>query len=155
LNRPVDSSTPPHKVHAMAMVESSPSSPSSANSLPPKVLRLIVDQLYLCNISQVESLDQHYCSLRNPCRIALLGFSGFLSLRLVSSVWNDAVSKLRQTSGFFRRVEEAYYPHLWHVSTKVRRAVLLRYYRVYCTISSEHGRSSFMCLCDLIASACA
>lgn len=128
------------------MVEQLPaSSLASSNSLPPKVLHLIVDHLYLCNVLQVESLEQHYCSLSDPCRIAFLAFSHFLSLRLVSSLWNEAVSKVRQESSFFRRVEDAYYPHLWHVNTKVRKFVVLRYYRTYHTISSEHGKISLLC----------
>ncbi|KAF8220713.1 hypothetical protein L208DRAFT_1063358, partial [Tricholoma matsutake] len=89
--------------------------------------------------------EQHYCSLSDPCRIAFLAFSHFLSLRLVSSLWNEAVSKVRQESSFFRRVEDAYYPHLWHVNTKVRKFVVLRYYRTYHTISSEHGKISLLC----------
>lgn len=134
----------PHS-QAAQMVESTTCSPASSKSLPPKALNHIVGHLYLYLIPQVENLQQHYCSLSKPCRIVLLALSHFFSLRLVSSAWNDAISKLRNESGFFRRVEDAYYPHPWHINTKVRKAVLLGSYRVYCTISSEHGRCLLVC----------
>ena len=131
------------------MAEPSP----SFESLPPKALNLILHHLYLCCISRVESLKQHYCSPSNPCRIALLALSHFFSLRLLSSSWNDAVLITCKDLGFFQRVEDAYYPHPWHINTKVRKAVLLGYYRVYHTVSSEHGRCPLVCqkFHDLIA----
>lgn len=123
------------------MVELSFFSLSSSDSLPPKALYLIVGHFYQCYVSQLDSPEQHYCSSSNPCRIAFFTLSPIFTLRLVSSVWNDAVLKVCCNSGFFKRVEDAYYPHLWHVNTKVRTAVISRYYRVYRTIKSEHGKS--------------
>ncbi|KAF8201331.1 kinase-like domain-containing protein [Mycena galopus ATCC 62051] len=38
---------------------------------------------------------------------------------------------------FFSPVEDGYYPHAWHINTRVRKSVLLARYRVFRTISSE------------------
>ncbi|GLB35695.1 hypothetical protein LshimejAT787_0212600 [Lyophyllum shimeji] len=88
--------------------------------------------------------DEHFCSLSDPCRVAFSAFlAPILSLRLVSAAWNVAVSSALasfdpgNTSRFFKRVEDAYYPHPWHINTRVRIHVLLRRFRVYRTISSE------------------
>lgn len=108
--------------------------------IPLKVLRLIVYNLYLLCVED-RNLDVHFCSLNNPCRVAWLGLSPLFSTRTVSSAWNDAIlgiSTLKEHL-FFRRVEDAYYPHAWHIDTKVRKGVLLNRYRVYRTISTEMG----------------
>lgn len=100
------------------------------------------------------NLHDHYCSFSHPCRIIFLELvCDFLVLRLVSSEWNHAVSLVLLTlnrSGnagsssalgdlFFRRVEAAYYPHLWHINTIVRKHTLFGRYRVCQTISSDSG----------------
>ena len=110
---------------------------SPTSSPPTKVLNLIL--CHLCALClQDETVEEHYCSPKNPCRVVLLALTPLLSLRVVSSAWNYAIGVL-QVQNFFRRVEDAYYPHPWHINTKVRKAILLGRYRVYHTVKSEHG----------------
>ncbi|KAF9463445.1 kinase-like domain-containing protein [Collybia nuda] len=108
--------------------------------LPPKVLRFIVYNLYITCV-QDRNLDVHFCSLNDPCCVAWSGLLPLFRARAVSSTWNEAILEISTLKEhlFFRRVEDAYYPHPWHINTKVRKGVLLNRYRVYRTISSETG----------------
>lgn len=106
--------------------------------LPAPLLEGILDQIYLACI-EVRSIDEHYCSLRRPCKVASEAFRAFHDVRLVSRTWNEAVQDFVASAkgGFFRRVEEAYYPYPWHINTKVRLGMVLDRYRVYHTIKSD------------------
>ncbi|KAF7330640.1 Protein kinase domain-containing protein [Mycena sanguinolenta] len=60
------------------------------------------------------------------------------------------LNKANANSAFFAPVEEGtYYPHVWHVDTRVRKAVLLGRYRVFRTISSEEGKRGVYLAYDL------
>ncbi|KAJ7220668.1 kinase-like domain-containing protein [Mycena pura] len=109
--------------------------------LPPKIVEQVVSHVYLSCLSQFRGPQQHFCSPAIPCRVALDLLKSWLSLRLVASPWNAAVNKLRHFArdAFFSRVEDGYYPHAWHINTRIRKAVLLSRYRVFRTIVSEDG----------------
>ncbi|KAJ6482500.1 kinase-like domain-containing protein [Mycena sanguinolenta] len=119
---------------------------------------------------------EHLCSPTAPCIAAHALLAPLLALRLVDSTWDAAVRSLgvrsRSLSGydehdsrggglnhanlnhtnanFFAPVEEGtYYPHAWHVDTRVRKVVLLGRYRVFKTISSEEGKRGVYLAYDL------
>ncbi|RDB19268.1 Casein kinase I isoform alpha [Hypsizygus marmoreus] len=116
-----------------------------ANQIPGNVLHTIIRHILSIYTSVDMKPTDHYCSLDHPCRIVFAILSPFFDLRLVASSWNSGIKNtlqsLRPTSGsgdsFFKRVEDAYYPHPWHINTKVRKYVLLRRYRVHHTISDR------------------
>ncbi|KAJ7705596.1 kinase-like domain-containing protein [Mycena rosella] len=84
---------------------------------------------------------KHVCSPATPCKVARELLAPLSALRLVASSWNTAVQNFRQAmrETFFSRVEDGYYPHPWHINTRVRKAVLLARYRVFRTIQTEAG----------------
>jgi len=122
-------------------------------SLSPKVIFQIFSGLYAILLQSVESDSSsankadgkpenvHYCSLQRPCTVAYSLFSQVYKLRLVSRDWNFCFFLFCSSSEnrFFRRVEDAYYPHAWHINTKIRKAVLLGRYRIFNTIDTEDG----------------
>ncbi|KAF7341903.1 Protein kinase domain-containing protein [Mycena sanguinolenta] len=105
------------------------------------VVQRIVHHVYLSCVSDL-GCKQHFCSPVAPCRLAVDFLGPFLTLKLVASLWNTAV-KTYKLDAFFSNVEEGvYYPHSWHINTRVRKAVLLSRYRVFRTIQAEaahHG----------------
>ncbi|KAF8888304.1 kinase-like domain-containing protein [Infundibulicybe gibba] len=106
----------------------------------PRVLDIILNHIYTSFISS-QDLSGHYCSLENPCKAVAQILSPFTSLRLVSSTWNAGVQRCNPLAkyAFFSRIETAYYPHPWHINTRVRKAIILGRYRVATTISAEGG----------------
>ncbi|KAJ7584758.1 kinase-like domain-containing protein [Mycena floridula] len=100
----------------------------------------ILDYLYVHAIDLIAA-SPHLCSFNNPCCDAFRGLAPFLNLRLVDSSWNSAIQlwRLSNLTGFFTRIEDAYYPFAWHINTRVRASVLLNRYRVFNTIASENG----------------
>ncbi|KAJ7770264.1 kinase-like domain-containing protein [Mycena maculata] len=112
-------------------------------TLPLKSVERIVHHVYVDCLLGFNASDcsQHFCSPAVPCKQALDFLAPFLSLRLVASCWNTAVNNFQQTTreDFFSRVEDGYYPHPWHINTRVRKAVLLSRYRVFRTIHTEAG----------------
>lgn len=115
----------------------------SPTALPLKLVERIVHHVYLACLPQFNTpgCNKHLCSAATPCRAALLLLFPVLSLKLVASSWNTAVKNFQHTmrEAFFSRVEDGYYPHAWHINTRVRKAVLLSRYRVFRTINSEAG----------------
>lgn len=108
---------------------------------PIKVVAGILKHVYL-SCAELAGLEKHFCSLKSPCVVASRVFGSFFTLRLVSPSWNDAIQVIcsSEESAFFSRVEHAYYPHAWHINTKVRKSILLNRYRVFYTISTEYGK---------------
>lgn len=105
--------------------------------IPAKVIGCIMEQvLTLC----LREIGIHYCSLKDPCRVAFISLGPFFNLRLLSPAW-DAAVRQQGTSQvcFATQVEDWHHRPPGHVSTKVRRTVLLRWYRVFSTIDSEDG----------------
>jgi hypothetical protein len=117
----------------------------SPSTLPLKTVEWIVYQVYLSCLSQFNTYssgcDQHFCSPAMPCVGAQALLAPMFCLRLVDSTWNAAVKNFQDSirEVFFSRVEDGYYPHTWHINTRVRKAVLLSRYRVFRTIASEDG----------------
>jgi hypothetical protein len=107
---------------------------------PVAIVEQIVHNVYLSCVSGPNSdCKQHFCSPAAPCRVAQELLAPFLN----SSSWNAAV-KTYKLDAFFSNVEEGvYYPHPWHINTRVRKAVLLSRYRVSRTICSADGTYSF------------
>ncbi|KAJ7472423.1 kinase-like domain-containing protein [Mycena galericulata] len=113
-------------------------------ALPLKSVEYIVYHVYLACLPQFNSpadCNQHFCSPATPCKEALPCLSAVLSLKLVAPSWNTAVKNFQHNmrEAFFSRVEDGYYPHPWHINTRVRKAALLSRYRVFRTINSEAG----------------
>ncbi|KAJ7182820.1 kinase-like domain-containing protein [Mycena crocata] len=106
----------------------------------PKILRQIAYHVYLTCLPDFSN-SRHFCSPATPCTAALEPMAPLLSLRLVAPSWNTAVQDLQNSLReiFFSRVEDGYYPHPWHLNTRVRKAVLLSRYRVFRTIHCEAG----------------
>ncbi|KAJ7312898.1 kinase-like domain-containing protein [Mycena albidolilacea] len=117
----------------------------SPSTLPLKTVEWIVYQVYLSCLSQFNTYssgcDQHFCSPAMPCVGAQALLAPMFCLRLVDSTWNAAVKNFQDSirEVFFSRVEDGYYPHTWHINTRVRKSVLLSRYRVFRTIASEEG----------------
>ncbi|KAG6826932.1 hypothetical protein H0H92_013872 [Tricholoma furcatifolium] len=118
----------------------------ASKAFPEDVVVLILSHLLVLFTDVGPDFDpnEHFCSLSNPCQLAWSSvLSSFRSLRLLASSWNTGVvSVLRsssQLSDFFKRVEHAYYPHAWHINTKIRKHVLLGRFRIFKTIDSEDG----------------
>ncbi|KAJ7251128.1 kinase-like domain-containing protein [Mycena haematopus] len=110
----------------------------------------IIHHVYLSQcFSQFNT--KHLCSPTAPCSVAHALLAPMLSLRLVDSTWNNAVTNFRHSlNAFFAPVEEGtYYPHAWHVDTRARKAMLLSRYRVFRTISSEEGNRGVYLAYDL------
>ncbi|KAF7377475.1 Protein kinase domain-containing protein [Mycena sanguinolenta] len=122
--------------------------------------------------TDASTAQKHLCSPTAPCIIAHALLAPLVVLRLVHSTWDAAVrslglglgsgfgedrgsrekglNKANANSAFFAPVEEGtYYPHAWHVDTRVRKAVLLGRYRVFRTISSEEGKRGVYLAYDL------
>ncbi|KAJ7480837.1 kinase-like domain-containing protein [Mycena latifolia] len=105
---------------------------------PVAVVQCVVHHVYISCMSG-PGCREHFCSPAAPCRVALELLTPFLALKLVASGWNNAVKEYK-VDAFFKNVEEGvYYPHAWHVNTRMRKAVLLSRYRVFRTIDSEAG----------------
>ncbi|KAJ7213654.1 kinase-like domain-containing protein [Mycena haematopus] len=103
------------------------------------IIQRIVHHVYLSCVFDPALGCKHFCSPVALCRGALEVLAPFLGLRLVASSWNTAV-KAHKLDAFFSNVEEGvYYPHPWHINTRVRKAVLLSRYRIFRTIQSEAG----------------
>ncbi|KAJ7677971.1 kinase-like domain-containing protein [Mycena polygramma] len=115
----------------------------SLAELPLAALERIANHVYLDCLPQFNTpgCTKHFCSPTIPCRRALDLLSPLLSLRLVVSSWNAAVKTFQEgmRESFFSRVEDGYYPHVFHVNTRVRKAVFLSRYRVFRTLESEDG----------------
>ncbi|KAJ6630424.1 kinase-like domain-containing protein [Mycena sp. CBHHK59/15] len=111
--------------------------------LHPRTVEAIVLCVYSSCLGELKVSDcpQHFCSPAKPCRKALEIIYPLLSLRLVAPVWNEAIQCLRGSlqEAFFCRVEDGYYPHRWHINTRIRKSVLLGHYRIFRTITSEAG----------------
>ncbi|KAJ7586382.1 kinase-like domain-containing protein [Mycena floridula] len=107
----------------------------------PGVVQRILEHLYVHYTVGFASASRHLCSFNNPCCDAFHGLEPFLNLRLVDSSWNSTIQlwRLSNLTGFFNRIEEAYYPFAWHINTRVRASVLLNRYRVFRTITSENA----------------
>ncbi|KAK6974585.1 kinase domain-containing protein [Favolaschia claudopus] len=107
---------------------------------PPAVIQCIIHWVLTSCVSSVNSDGiRHLCSASAPCKTALDLFSPFFTLKLVNSVWNNSIRELK-LEAFFSNVEDGvYYPHSWHINTRVRKGVLLSRYRVFKTIQSEAG----------------
>ncbi|KAJ7041014.1 kinase-like domain-containing protein [Mycena alexandri] len=113
---------------------------------PLKIIDRIVNEVYLSCLPQLNiptpECNKHFCSTTSPCRRALILLAPLLSVRLVASSWNTAFKNFQHSTrgAFFSTVEDGvYYPHAWHINTRVRKAVLLTRYRVFRTIHSEAG----------------
>ncbi|KAJ7097626.1 kinase-like domain-containing protein [Mycena epipterygia] len=116
----------------------------SPPALSTKLVERVVHHIHInACLPQFKTPDakKHFCSPAMPCSAALSLLAPILCLRLVASPWNAAVQKFQRSMSaeFFSRVEDGYYPHAWHINTRVRKAVLLSRYRVFCTIHSEAG----------------
>jgi hypothetical protein len=116
----------------------------SASALPLKTVERIAYHVYDVSCLprfSAPGCDKHFCSPAMPCRVAQDLLAPLYSLRLVTSSWNAAVKRFQHSMAhtFFSRVEDGYYPHPWHINTRVRKAVLLSRYRVFRTIHSESG----------------
>ncbi|KAJ7489188.1 kinase-like domain-containing protein [Mycena latifolia] len=115
----------------------------SPAALSPRTVERIVHYVYDLCLPQLDApgCSTHFCSPATPCKVASDLLSPLATLRLVASAWNVAVEKLRQSlrETFFSRVEDGYYPHRWHINTRVRKAALLARYRIFRTIASEDG----------------
>ncbi|KAJ7628872.1 kinase-like domain-containing protein [Roridomyces roridus] len=99
----------------------------------------VVHHVFLACISSLDFGSQHVCSPAAPCIVARDLLAPFLALKLVAPSWNTAV-KARTPDTFFSNLEEGvYYPHSWHINTRMRKASILSRYRVFKTIHSEDG----------------
>lgn len=111
-------------------------------ALPLKAVERIVYHVYLSCLSRFNTPgNKHLCSPAMPCGGALNLLVPFLTLKLVASLWNTAVKSFQESKreSFFMRVEDGYYPHAWHINTRVRKALLFSRYQVFRTIHSEDG----------------
>jgi hypothetical protein len=108
--------------------------------VPTLVERIVTHLLELLCEQIAQSHQRHYCALLSPCPPILPAVLMLLNLRLVSSAWNLAALRVSNKHPLFCQVEEAYYPHPWHINSKVRRTVILQHYRVYRTIATENGQ---------------
>ncbi|KAJ7069980.1 kinase-like domain-containing protein [Mycena amicta] len=119
---------------------------------PLAIVEVVANELYLTCLFQLNR-SQHYCSLAAPCKPAVDVLAPFLSLRLVSMTWNKAIMEVqRDQRGIFfsNTVEEGvFYPHTWHINTRVRKSVLFWRYRVFRTIQSEAGNRGVYLAYDL------
>ncbi|KAJ6598238.1 kinase-like domain-containing protein [Mycena vulgaris] len=120
--------------------------PMSPAALPRQTVERVIFHVYHASClpqfnTPASGCTKHFCSPAIPCTVARALLSPLLSLRLVASSWNAAVQKFQESmrETFFARVEDGYYPHPWHISTRVRKAVLLARYRVFRTIQTEAG----------------
>jgi hypothetical protein len=104
-----------------------------------RILEPISIQLYHA-LSLGVMKTTHYCSLRRPCHSAISALSPLLTLRLVSRACNAVFLRLAESNAYFQSVEDAYYPHSWHINTKIRRGIILERYRVFRTLYSEGGK---------------
>ncbi|KAF7324648.1 Protein kinase domain-containing protein [Mycena kentingensis (nom. inval.)] len=120
-------------------------SPAPAEPIAPSVVELIANHVFSACLSQLNNPNansSHYCSLTAPCRPAHDALTPFFDLQLVGAPWRAAVAKIQAAfasdSNFFTAVEQGvYYPHKWHINTRMRSAVLLGRYRTFKTITSE------------------
>lgn len=106
------------------------------------LIKLFANFYHLCfDCAEFRNQD-HFCSLAEPCALASQLFQAIYVLRQVSSEWNKAFIAFQSSKEyrFLRRVEDAYYPHAWHINSKVRSSVLLHRYRVFSTIDTEDGK---------------
>ncbi|KAF4614588.1 hypothetical protein D9613_003441 [Agrocybe pediades] len=133
--------------------------PAAVGCLLPRTILQIFKNLYAILLNTWESQsssgdDLHYCSLQHPCAVASAVFSPLYGLRLVSKDWESCFilfCSLKENR-FFRRVEDVYYPHVWHINTKIRKAVLIGRYRVFNTIDTEDGERGVFQAMDCKAS---
>src|ERR1700730_89648 len=93
---------------------------------PSLVERIITNLFELLQEQIAQSHQRHYCSLLNPCLPILPTVLTVFNTRLVSSAWNLTALRVANKSPFFCRVEEAYYPHPWHINSKVRRDIIFQ-----------------------------
>ncbi|KAK7052100.1 kinase domain-containing protein [Favolaschia claudopus] len=124
--------------------------PAPLHSLAVDDVERIVYHVYLSCISAKDFhsdnsdwTGRHFCSPSMPCRWAQNLLAPLLSLRLVDTTWNGAVKNFQtsQRETFFSPVEDGvYYPHKWHLNTRMRKALLLSRYRIFQTISCEDGK---------------
>ena len=107
-------------------------------SVAEAIVQRIIYYVYLSCMSD-QDCKLHFCSPTAPCKVALSLLAPLLTLKLVASAWYAVVKDLTNDT-FFSNVEEGvYYPHAWHINTRVRKAVLLSHYRVFRTIHSDAG----------------
>ncbi|KAJ7735719.1 kinase-like domain-containing protein [Mycena metata] len=102
------------------------------------IVQCIVHHVYLSCISNL-ALSPHFCSPTAPCKVALALLAPFRTLKLVTSLWKRVADDYKVDKFFFNVEEGVYYPHAWHINTRVRRAVLLSRYRIVRTIDSDGG----------------
>ena len=107
------------------------------------LIKLFADFYHLCSDCAEFRNQHHFCSLARPCALASKSFQTVYILRQVSSEWNKAFMAFQSSEEyrFFRRkIEDAYYPHAWHINSKVRSSILFHRYRVFNTIDTEDGK---------------
>lgn len=106
------------------------------------LIKLFANSYHLCFDCTEFRIQDHFCSLAKPCALASQLFQTVYVLRQVSSGWNKAFIEFQSSKEyrFLRRVEDAYYPHPWHINSKVRSSILFYRYRVFNTIDTEDGK---------------
>ncbi|KAJ7018678.1 kinase-like domain-containing protein [Mycena alexandri] len=105
------------------------------------ILQCLVHHVYLSCISNLTP-SRHFCSPTAPCRVALPLLAPFRTLKLVSSLWKSVADEYKIDTFFLNVEEGVYYPHAWHINTRLRKAVLLSRYRIFRTIDSDGGTSN-------------
>lgn len=119
-------------------------------NVPSNILVQILESLYADFLESDDchrmDIDKHHCSLLYPC-ISIsksTTFQSIYSFRLVSSNWNNAflaTAKLDRYAS--HRIVKDPLKHHTHFYRLLRKSVVLRRYRVFQNLDTEHGNLLF------------
>ena len=113
-------------------------------ALPNNILVQILEILYADFLASDIDIEEHHCSLLYPC-ISISKSTNFKSIytfRLISSNWNNVFLTTAELDRYasHRIVQD---PLKHHSSTRfygrLRKSVVLRRYRVFRNLDTEHG----------------
>lgn len=122
-------------------------------ALPNNIVVRILESLYADFLETDECIDfsEHHCSLLHPC-IPISKSASFKSIhafRLTSSQWNKVFLCTARLGRYasHRIVEGPQLPHAYQSQTFIyrlfRKSVVLRRYRIFHNLDTEHGKSLF------------
>ena len=114
-------------------------------ALPNDILARILECLYTDFLGSDECIDigKHHCSLLHPC-ISISNSTSFkpiYTFRLISSNWNMvflSTAKLDRHSSH-RIVQGPRRPSTTYIYSLLRKSVVLRRYRIFRNLDTEHG----------------
>ena len=115
-------------------------------ALPNNILLRILKSLYFDFLESDECIDisKHHCSLLHPC-ISIsksTSFKPIYTFRLISSNWNNVFLSMAKLDRYgSHRIVQGPHQHHSQIYTTFRKSVVLRRYRLFHDLATQHGTS--------------